>query len=91
MKRIFIYVSVFVGLIACGPKLSKEIYVQTLSDMGCKMAMESTPEGIALLKEKGITQEDINEFRKKSNVQEMMDVSHEIAAKVAACHGVSLP
>ncbi len=78
-------------LTSCGPKISRETYVAVMSDMGCQMIGENTPQGEALLKEKAATEADITEFRQKTKAQVMMEVSTEIATKVAACHGVNLP
>ncbi|HSA60322.1 MAG TPA: hypothetical protein VLJ37_11630 [bacterium] len=83
----FVLAAAFV-MAGCGPRISKETYVAAMADMGCKMVMENSPGGEAVLKEKGISQADIDEFRKKSGRDDMMAAATEIANKVAACHGV---
>ncbi len=76
------------GLAACGPKISRENYVNVMSDLGCQMAAEASPASDAIYKKYGATQADIQEFRQKSKRDVMMSVSQEIAQRVAACHGV---
>lgn len=74
---------------ACfGPKLSKENYVALMSDLGCALVAENSPQSEALYKKYGATQADIQEFRKKTKAETMLQVSREIANRVAACHGV---
>lgn len=94
MKRIFmtgLLIATAGWMAGCGPKISKETYVTVMSEMGCRLLQENTPAGKALLKEKGVSQAHITEFRKKADRQEMMEAATEIAAKVAACHGVKTP
>lgn len=79
------------GIAGCGPKISKDTYVTVMSELGCRLVQENTPSGEALLKEKGVSQTNITEFRKKSTMNEMMAAATEIATKVAACHGAAAP
>ena len=77
-------------LASCSSTIPPEKYVATMVALGCGNALEGTPEGVKILQEQGITQEQIQAFRKKMDPTKIMDVTREIATKVAACHGVKL-
>ena len=90
--KIYCILSILTLLIAsaCGPKLSKENYVNLMSDLGCGMVAENSPQSEAVYKKYEATQADIQEFRQKSKKEVMMQSAQEIAQRVAACHGVKL-
>ncbi len=90
MKKIFLLVGAAAMLVSCTKMISKEQYVDAMSTLGCKMAQEGTPQGEEILKEKGVTAEDIMNFRKKMNPEQIADIVKEISKKVAACHGVKM-
>lgn len=75
---------------ACGPKLSQEKYVNIMTELGCKLTQENTPGAQETYKKFGATPQDIEEFRKKTKAETMMQVASQIALSVAACHGTSL-
>ena len=93
MKKIF---SLFgfglftLTLLACGPKLSQEKYVNIMTELGCNLAQENSPAAENTYKKFNATQKDIDEFRKKSKPEIMIQVANQIAMSVAACHGTSL-
>ena len=91
MKKALLLIGVAAMLVSCTKIISKEAYVDAMATLGCKMAHETSPEGIELLKEKGVTPEDIMNFRKKMKPEQIADIVKEISTKVAACHGVKLP
>lgn len=72
-------------------KLSKENYVNLMSEMGCGMMGEGTPQVESLYGKYGVTQADIDAFRKNSSPDVMMAAAGQIAQRVAACHGATLP
>jgi len=76
---------------ACGPKLSQEKYVNVMTELGCQMSLENTAAGEEVYKKFKITQADVDEFRKKSKPETMLDAANQIALSVAACHGNSVP
>lgn len=78
------------SLLACGPKLSQEKYVNIMTELGCNLAQENTPAAETTYKKFGATQNDIQEFRKKTKPETMIQVANQIAMSVAACHGTSL-
>lgn len=74
---------------SCSKGLSREQYIDAMSTLGCKNVSEGTPEAQAIYKDKKITQDDIQKFRKSGDAKEMLKVSMEIASRVMACHGVT--
>jgi hypothetical protein len=76
---------------ACGPKISQENYINLMSDLGCGLVAENSPQSEAIYKKYGATQADIQQFRQKTKRETMMQVSQDIAKRVAACHGVTIP
>jgi len=86
--RCILLITAILGISACSPKLSKENYTNLMSDLGCGLIAENSPQSEAIYKKYGATQADIQEFRQKSKKETMMQVSQDIANRVAACHGV---
>lgn len=92
-------VSLLVGVVlaamltACSRPIPSDQYIKAMVALGCKGAgvLETTPEGAAVLKEVGVTLDQVRQFRKKSKPSMMVGVSMEIARSVAQCHGVNMP
>ena len=90
MQRLsFSLLSLALLLIACGPRISPEQYTKAMSELGCHQQSEATKGGTEILKNLGISQEDIAEFRKKTKVNTMMETATTIAQNVAKCFGAS--
>ena len=91
MNRMMVLVLLGMALSACGLKLSADQYTNLMADLGCQQLSEDSPAAAAVLQKFNATQEDITAFRQKSKPEVMMQVASQIAQKVAACHGVTLP
>lgn len=97
MKRLaLVAVGVFMAaglLTSCSRPIPSDQYIKAMVALGCKGAgvLETTPEGAAVLKEAGVTLDQVKTFRKESKPPVMVRVSMEIARSVAQCHGVNMP
>ncbi|MBT3181473.1 MAG: hypothetical protein HN337_03075 [Deltaproteobacteria bacterium] len=89
-KNVMMVLLVAVFLVACSKSMTREQYIDAMVTMGCKSTSEAAPEGKEIMKEKGITQEDIMNYRKKMDPDKIMETITEISTKVAECHGVKL-
>ncbi len=77
-------------LIGCsGPSLiSSQKYVEAMTALGCKNLMEGNPAADEVLKQNGVTPEQIQQFRQKSDFKVIANAAGEIATRVGACFGV---
>jgi nitrogen regulatory protein PII-like uncharacterized protein len=87
-KNIALAAVVVLSFVSCSSTITKEKYVDVMSSIGCKDTNESTPEGLAVMKEKGVTPADIATFRKKMDPDKIMEIVNEIAKRVYECHGI---
>ncbi|MBI2346751.1 MAG: hypothetical protein HYV03_07740 [Deltaproteobacteria bacterium] len=72
---------------ACGPKLTKDTYIEVMSALGCKLLNETDPGAAEVYKKFGVTQADVNAFRRGTKREVMMEVATAIGQNVAKCHG----
>jgi uncharacterized protein YxeA len=90
MKKIMAAAFAVLFIAACSKAAVKEItkdqFVEVMSEMGCKQLTEGSPAAVKYYETKGVTQKDIENFRKNSDPQEMVEVSQTIAQKVAECY-----
>lgn len=91
MKQLLMVVLVVALCSSCTRVIPTEKYVDAMAALGCKGIMETMPEARGLLQEKGVTLKDIQTFRQKMEPKQAMAIAMQIAGRVAACHGVSLP
>lgn len=90
MKRILLVSMVLLAFAACSQTIPPEKYVAAMVALGCKGEMESTSGGVAILKEEGVSIEQIQTFRKKMDPKRAMQTAMEISRKVMECHGVKV-
>jgi len=88
MKRILLALVALPLLAACSRTIPPEKYVDAMVALGCKGEMESSPAGEAVLKEQGVTVDQINDFRKRMDPKRTMQTAMEISRRVMECHGV---
>lgn len=74
--------------VSCSRTISKDKFIGTMTALGCSSAMENSPEAAPILKEHGVTMEDIQKFRKSMKPEESLKIAMEIARRVMECHGV---
>lgn len=91
MIKLISVVTVVVLLSACSGSsmISSQKYVEAMSALGCKSLQEGNPAADEVLKQNGVTPEQIQQFRQKSDFKVIADASSEIAKRVGACFGVS--
>lgn len=93
MKNRFLWIApaVIIGILSasCGPRLSKDQYVNAMTEVGCKGLGENSPGVAEIYKGQAVSQGDIDEFRKKGGRDALMAAAMTIATNVARCHGVS--
>lgn len=88
----FIIASIlFAMLAACSGSaaITSQKYVEAMSALGCKSLQEGNPAADEVLKQHGVTPEQIQRFRKKADFKVMADAASEIAKRVGACFGVN--
>ncbi len=88
-KKIVITCLCLMFLAACSRGITKEQYIDAMATLGCKGVNEGTPESEAIFKEKKITLQGVQDFRKKGKAEDMLKASMEIANRVMACHGLT--
>lgn len=76
-------------LISCSKStISKETYVQVMTDLGCHMTTETAPAATAIFAKHGVTQADIDAFRTDAR-EEVLTAATKIADNVAKCFNVT--
>lgn len=88
LKNLSAVIVALVFMAGCTKLISTEQYVDVMATMGCKLALEGTPEGDKILTEKKITMEDIANFRKKMDPKKVTQITTDISTRVMACHGL---
>ncbi|MBN1282415.1 MAG: hypothetical protein JXA24_01410 [Proteobacteria bacterium] len=88
MKKAALAILLLAFIGGCSRGITREQYIDVMATLGCKGLGEGLPDAEKVLKEKGVTIEQIDEFRKNSDAKEMINTSMEIASRVMACHGV---
>ena len=91
MPRLLLFVLIALLLSSCTKRISKEQYIGAMEAIGCSLATEGTSQANAILTAKGVTQQDIQVFRQHMDPRTVIEITTEIAKRVAACHGVNLP
>lgn len=76
---------------ACTSKMTKEKYISVMTELGCKHLAENSKSAEDILKEKKVTSQDLEAFRKNMKAEESLEVAGKIAKGVLKCHGVKLP
>lgn len=74
---------------ACSSAIPTQKYIDAVSALGCKGLQEGNPAADEVLKQNGVTQAQIQQFRQKSKFDTMAQAATEIAKRVAACAGVA--
>ncbi len=94
MKKVMAAAFAVLFIAACSKATVKEItkdqFVEVMSEMGCKQLTEGSPEAVKYYESKGIAQKDLENFRKNSDPQQMVEVSQTIAQKVAECYAATV-
>lgn len=90
-KMAFIVAGISLILTACAGSsvIPKQKYVDAMVALGCKNLQEGNPAADEVLKQNGVTSEQIRQFRQKSDFKIIADAAGEIATRVGACFGVS--
>ena len=90
MKR-FIFAGAVILLIAgCGRTITKEQYIGAMEAIGCSNYLaETSPEAQQMLKDRGITYDQIVDFRKKMKPKDIIEIVNDISGRVMACHGIT--
>lgn len=88
MKKILFAMFITALLVSCSRTISDEKFVGAMVALGCRNATETSPEGQAILKEQGVTPDDIRSFRQEMDPNAGMKVAMEISRRVSECHGV---
>lgn len=90
-KRAITMVVVALALAACtgSTVIPKQKYVDAMVALGCKNLQEGNPAATEVLIQHGVTPEQIQQFRQKSDFKVMAAAAGEIATRVGACFGVS--
>lgn len=88
MKKIIVLAGI---LSACsgGGILSAQKYIDAMAALGCKNLQEGNPAADEVLKQTGVTPEQIQKFRQKTDFKVIADAAAEITKRVYACHGVN--
>jgi hypothetical protein len=60
-----------------------------MTAIGCKDLAEGNPAADEVLKQSGVSQAQINAFRKGADFKVIAEAASEIARRVIACHGLS--
>lgn len=71
---------------ACGG-ISEEKYIAVMTELGCSLVRENTPGAEKIYAQHGVTQAQIDAFRKSGGTA-MQRAASDIAKKVAACHKI---
>lgn len=66
-------------------RLNKETFISIQSEVGCAQAQKGSLTAAAVYAKRGITPEELETFAKSLNTQEQVEVSREIAKRMAAC------
>lgn len=74
---------------ACSSTIPTQKYVEAESALGCKGLQEGSPAADEVLKQNGVTQAQIQQFRQNAKFDTMTQVANEIVKRVAACAGVN--
>lgn len=88
MKKLVLFLVCAGLLVSCSRSITKEQYIDVMSTLGCKGLAESTPGADQILKDKGVSSDQIMKFRKSTKPEEMMGVANQIIKRVMECHGV---
>lgn len=91
MRKNMIAVATVIFLIACSGSsmISSQKYVEAMSALGCKSLQEGNPAADEVLKQQGVTSEQIQQFRQKSDFKVIANAASEVAKRVGACFGVN--
>ena len=90
MKKVIAAAFAVLFIAACSRatvnEITKDKFVEVMSEMGCKQLTEGSPAAVKYYESKGITEESMDKFRKNASPQDMTDATQSIAAKVAECY-----
>lgn len=76
-------------LMSCSKStISKETYVQVMTELGCQMTTETAPAAKAIFAKHSVTQADIDAFRTDAR-EEVLTAATIIADNVAKCFNVT--
>lgn len=91
MGKIIIALTTIAFLSACSGSsmISSQKYVEAMTALGCKSLQEGNPAADEVLKKIGVTSEQIQQFRQKTDFKIMAEAASEVAKRVGACFGVS--
>jgi hypothetical protein len=87
-KNLFPLLLILLFILSCSRAMTKEKYIDTMAELGCKGMAESTPGAEKVLKDKGVTSDQIMKFRQSTKPEEMMLAANEIIKRVMECRGV---
>ena len=93
MKKMLMAAFIGTTLLAaasCTRTIEPDRYVSAMVALGCKNQSEGSEGGAAILKEQGVTLEEIQKFRKKADPKRMIQTAMEISRRVMECHGVKM-
>ncbi len=82
--------SLSVGIAACSSSMPIEKYIDVMADLGCQGVTELDTKAKDIFAKHGVTQKDVDSFRRNLKRDQIKDMADKIVAKVAACHGVDL-
>jgi len=86
MLRILIVLMAVAMVAACSkPQMTREKYVEVMTELGCKNIAEGSPQALEMYKTKGVTQEEIIKFRSTATQRDMLDTATAIAQNVTEC------
>lgn len=90
-KSTMTMITAALALTACtgSAVIPKQKYVDAMVALGCKNLQEGNPAADEVLKQNGVTPEQIQQFRQKSEFKVIADAASEVATRVGACFGVS--
>lgn len=88
MKKVILGMLAFVLLAACARTITDEQYIASMAALGCKDMTERSPNAAQVLKDAGVSSDQIMVFRKKMDPKRTTEIAMEIARRVMECHGV---
>jgi hypothetical protein len=88
MKKVIFGFLALVFIAACSRTITQEQYIASMTALGCKDMTERSLNAAAVLKEAGVSDDQVMVFRKKMDPKTTTEVAMEIARRVMECHGV---
>lgn len=88
MKKIIFVSLALLFVVACSRTITQEQYIASMTALGCKDMTERSPDAAKVLKEAGVSEDQVMVFRKKMDPKRTTEIAMEIARRVIECHSI---